>query len=253
MKTLIFTDAHHVKENAYDRLFEEIKNRDIQHVKFLGDIDQIKGYQAFFEFRKKLKQENIDFDYIKGNHDQAWLEYAQGLEERVVGNVEIDPSIKTPEYIHHLKNLSEALIEDKILYIHAFPLGKIYSGPLGKKQIEGDRRLKHPKLWHYSFGTEQTIGKGINAYDPEIIQSNFEYMKNNNINYMIKGHEHVSKIWTLEDHSSSIILELIPAGSIKTVLSPAIIQVGSFIDENYLIIDREIENFNDVQTEFYKI
>ncbi len=253
MKTLVFTDAHHAKESAYEQLFEEIKKLKIQDVKFLGDIDQIRGYQDFFQFGKKLRQEDINFDYIKGNHDQAWLEYAQGLEERVCGNVEVDPSVKTPEYINHLKNLSEALIQNGIMYVHAFPVGKIYSGPLGKREIKGDRRLKHPKLWHYSFGTEQTIGKGLEAYDPEILRDNLEYMKNNGVDYIIKGHEHVSKIWTYDYESHAIQSELIQTNSVKSASSPAIIQVGSFVDGHYLITDRTNDDIKKIQLEFCKL
>jgi hypothetical protein len=240
-KILVFADAHKADKKMYSDLIKHIELGKIKTVRFLGDIDYAEGYLNYMNFKKTLLELGVDVKEISGNHDAAWQDYAWGIEDRVVGPIkgnEKELDIRNEdEVIDFLTNLDSHLIEDNIFYAHAFPVGKVYSGPLGTKKLEGDRRLKVPHLWHYSFGTDNSTGEGYLSNDLGVIAQNFKLIKNNNCNFMIKGHEHMFKIWTFNNRTEKPNNGIIPlVGDMIKVDKPSIVQTGMFAKGQYIIV-----------------
>jgi hypothetical protein len=240
-KTLVFADAHGAEAEKYSALLDIAVGESIGCIRFLGDIDYAEGYLSFMDFSENARNEGIEVSQIKGNHDQAWQDYALGLETRVVGPIQGNEKTidirSSSEVIHFLENLPLSLSEEGVFYTHAFPIGEVYSGPLGAKVVEGDRRLKAPNLWYYSFGTPNTTGEGLAANDLGIITANFSFLKDNGCQFMVKGHEHLGKIWTYNaNYNMSNDGIIMAPGTDMTLEAPAIIQVGLFAKGEYAVL-----------------
>ena len=242
-KNLVFTDSHRVGRAQYKKLLDAAIAEYVEEITFLGDIDFNRGYHLFLEFMNYAFQAGIPVQAVRGNHDQAWLDYADGIDEKCKPNGEKDTGLKKDKKVlQHLRSLETSVRDGHIMYAHAFPLGKRFSGPHGSRRFERDHRFTHRELWHYSFGTDNTHGEGFSSYDPDVLKWNFEHMERKGIGFLVKGHEHTNKVWfysrARNDVYGGTALRVSPdrGTRMEDILGQAVIQVGAFEEGNYAVL-----------------
>lgn len=243
-RTLVFTDAHNAGRKSYKSVLDTAIAENIHSIMFLGDVDMSQNYHEFLRFVDFASGAGITVKSIKGNHDQAWLDYANGLEDRCVATGKTDPSLKGDRQVtQYLQNLQKYQTVEDVLYAHAFPRGKQYSGQQGNRQIKGDHRFKYRDLWHYSFGTDNTRGIGFDAFDPDVIRWSFDDLLSKGLQYLIKGHEHVPKIWSYDQNTRTVRGgNVLTPGKKVSLTAPSIIQLGAFESGHYAVLEQDSSN-----------
>ncbi|MBD3330760.1 hypothetical protein GF354_04495 [Candidatus Peregrinibacteria bacterium] len=99
IKTVLFADSHKAEREKYKKLLDTAINERASRIKFLGDADGYGGYSNLMGLKLFAAQAGIEVDLVRGNHDQAWLDYANGEDKRCVTSGETDFNIKHDKQI----------------------------------------------------------------------------------------------------------------------------------------------------------
>ena len=243
-KTLIFADAHFARNYDYELLVDVAEREGTDRIVYLGDTDGVDSYRRLIDFRNRITDLGLGLDLIRGNHDQAWLDYIEGDDELFSLLPDYsDVSIKDAADIRGLiQEMALDTIHEDVIY--TLLAGKPASGACGPLIEGNDPRLKYPDLWYYTFGTNQTephpsAPKKLHlTYDPTVVLATFGALKNRNARYLVKGHEHINKVWQLTDEGTLSGGEFVGINDSVEVPNMGIIQLGAYKNGNYAVLEK---------------
>jgi len=214
-KTLYFTDAHRFTRPESQKLLSYAQRNNIDNIVFLGDLDGYIAVKTLLELRTFANRAGIGFDFVLGNHDVYWRDYATHVSKRPeVDHGKPDPSqdrkVRTDPAVREFYTGPQFITSPslEVLCTHAFPMGKIISDSQTAKYVNlnPQRAQENRGYWHGSFGTNITTGQGKHQWDYEVLGWNFDAMQKQGFSrvwrpahgysIMVKGHEHTNRCWT---------------------------------------------------------